>query len=112
MGGLFFWGMKGLLVGMVINTWFCYFVNILLVSKYIGYKWWKQLLDIFPIAAVSLFAALVSYCCSSIMGLDLYPDGVVKVLVYVVVYMGWSVLFKPEAFTFFMTVLPIRKKVK
>ena len=111
-GGLFFWGMKGLLVGMVINTWFCYFVNILLVSKYIGYKWWKQLLDIFPIAAVSLFAALVSYCCSSIMGLDLYPDGVVKVLVYVVVYMGWSVLFKPEAFTFFMTVLPIRKKVK
>ena len=37
-GGLLLFGMKGLLIGVVISEWFSYFVNVGLVSKHIGYK--------------------------------------------------------------------------
>lgn len=111
--GLLIAGMKGLLVGMVINTWFSYAVNIGLVSKYIGYKWWNQLKDIMPVMIVSIVAALVSYGVSMFLNFSLYVDGVVKVCVYAIVYLGWSYFFKPEASKNIKTTLkPLRKKLK
>ena len=108
-GGLVLWGMKGLLVGVVLNTWFSYFVNISLVSKHIGYKWWRQLLDLLPVSLVSIVAALISYCVGYLLKLDMYPDGIVKLIVYVVIYLGWSFIMKPEAFTYFLSILPFKK---
>lgn len=111
--GLLIAGMKGLLVGMVINTWFAYAVNIGLVSKYIGYKWWNQLKDIMPVMIVSIVAALVSYGVSMFFNFSLYVDGIVKVCVYAIVYLGWSFFFKPEASKNIKTTLkPLRKKLK
>lgn len=108
-GGLALWGMKGLLAGMVLNTWFSYFVNIGLVSKYIGYKWWRQILDLMPVAIASIVAAIVSYGCGYLLKLNMYPDGIVKFLVYVIVYMGWSLIFKPDAYNYFLTIIPFEK---
>ena len=108
-GGLALWGMNGLLVGMVFNTWFSYFVNIGLVSKHIGYKWWRQLLDLLPVTIASLTAAAISFFCGKILNLDMYPDGIIKLIVYVIVYMSWSIFFKPEAYTYFLTVVPYER---
>lgn len=111
--GLLAVGMKGLLVGMVINTWFSYAVNIGMVSKYIGYKWWNQIKDIMPVMIVSIVAALVSYGVSMLLNLSMYVDGVVKVCVYAIVYLGWACFFKPEASKNIRTTLnPLRKKLK
>lgn len=99
-GGLTLWGMKGLLCGAVLNNWFAYFVNMGLVSKYIGYKWWYQLQDLFPVTAVSIISAVISFLCINFLGLSLYADGILKLLMYVTIYMGWSLLFKPEAFVY------------
>ena len=107
--GLYFFGMKGLLVGYVIGSWFVLFVNIGLVSKYIGYKWWRQLLDLLPVLAASVIAALISYGCSYLLGLKMYPDGIVRFLVFLVVYLGWSFIFKPEAFTYSLSILPMKR---
>ena len=107
-GGLAIWGMKGLLVGLVLNTWFSYFVNISLVSKHIGYKWWKQLLDLMPVTIASVVAACISFGVGYLLNLNMYPDGIVKFLVYVVIYLGWSFIFKPEAYTYFLTILPFK----
>lgn len=109
-GGMFLWGIKGLLVGMVFNSWFTYFVNIGLVSKHIGYKWWRQLLDIMPVSIASVLSAVVSYMSGYLLNLDMYPDGVLKAIVYVVVYIGWSIIFKPEAYTYFLTIIPERMR--
>ena len=106
--GLLVWGMKGLLAGVVLNTWFSYLVNIFLVSKHIGYKWTQQLLDLLPVALVSTFAAGVSYCVVSLLGLSLYLDGLFKMLVYIIVYLGWSFIFKPESYTYFLSIIPTR----
>ena len=103
--------MKGLLAGVVFNYWFSWFVNIGLVSKYIGYKWYKQVLDILPVTIVSLLAALVSLGVGYLLHLDMYLDGIVKLTVYVILYLGWSLVFKPEAYTYFLTIIPSKLKI-
>ena len=111
--GLLMAGMKGLLVGMVVNTWFSYAVNIGMVSKYIGYNWWNQIKDLMPIMIVSIIAALVSYGVGMLFNFSLYIDGIIKMFVYAVVYLGWSYFFKPEASTYIRTTLiPLKKKLK
>lgn len=104
--GLFTFGMKGLLIGAVLNTWFSYFVNIWLVSKYVGYKWTKQLIDLLPTGLVSIVAAVVSFGVGCFLDMDLYLDGIVKILVYLIIYLGWSFVFKPESYTYFLTIIP------
>ena len=108
--GLIYFGMKGLLAGVIVNYWFSYFVNIGLVSKYVGYKSGRQILDILPIAVVSVIAAAVSYGMGYLLDFNMYLDGIVKFTVFVVIYLGWSLLFKPEAYNYFLTIIP--KKFK
>lgn len=105
-GGLFLFQMKGLLVGYILNNWFSYIVNIGLVSKHIGYKWYQQLLDLVPMAVASVLAAGVSYVVGSLCGLSLYLDGIVKVIVCLGLYLSWSVIFKPESYTYTLSIIP------
>lgn len=109
--GLFFWGMKGLLSGVVINYWFSYFINIGLVSKHIGYKFWTQIRDLLPVAVVSLLAALSSFGVGYLLSLNMYLDGLLKLLLYAVIYLGWSFIFRPEAYTYFLSIIPNKFKL-
>ena len=112
-GGLTVFGMKGLLAGVVFGTWFAYLVNICLVSKYVGYRWTDQLLNILPVAVASVLSALIAYGVGESLNLPMYPDGIVKLLVYVMVYVGWSVLFKPEAYEYFISIIaPLMQKMR
>ena len=106
--GMVFFGMKGLLGGMVFNAWFSYFVNIGLVSKHVGYRFWRQIGDVLPVAIVSIIAALFSYGVGYLLHLDMYPDGLMKFFVYMIIYLGWSFVFKPEAYTYFLTIIPAK----
>ena len=103
--GLICWGMNGLLIGVVLGTWFAYFVNIFLVSKYIGYKWWSQLHDLSSILLVSAISAFVAFGLGNFLNLSVYPDGIIKLLIFALLYLGWSFIFKPEACKYFMTIL-------
>ena len=105
-GGLVLFGMKGLLVGVVFNSWFSYLVNISLVSKYIGYKWTDQLLSILPVTIASFVSAVAAYFVGHLLNLSMYPDGIVKLFVYVMIYLGWSFIFKPEAYKYFLGIIP------
>lgn len=107
-GGLMLYGMKGFLVGVVIYNWFAYFVNIGLVSEYVGYKWYRQLMDFVPVTTASLFTFGICYLIGECLRLSLYYDGTIKIVVYLTTYLGWSLLFKPEAYTYFITIIPNR----
>lgn len=110
-GGLALWQMKGLLCGVILHNWFAYLVNIGLVSKYVGYKWWRQLLHLIPILIVSVVATAISYGVSCLVDLSLYADGLIKFIVFLVVYLGWSFIFKPESFVYYKTsIIPLIKK--
>ncbi len=110
--GLVFYGMKGLLIGMVINYWFAYFINIGMVSKYIGYKWYRQVCDMLPVLIASIMTAVICYLIGICLRLDMYADGGVKLMIYLVLYIGWSVIFKPEAYLYFISVIPDKIKSK
>ena len=105
-GGLLLFGMKGLLAGVIFSNWFSYFVNICLVSKHVGYHFWKQICDLIPVTVASIVAAAIAYGVGYLLHLNLYFDGLVKFFIYVTIYLGWSFLFKPESYTYFITVIP------
>ena len=107
--GLIVWGMWGLLVGKVLSSWFSYFVNISLVSKYVGYKNYQQLKDLSPIFIVTAIALVGGYFGGSAFDLGLYIDGIVKALIFLIVYVGWSIIFKPESYRYTLTVLETLK---
>ena len=107
-GGLVLFGMWGLLIGVVVFNWFCYGVNVGLVSRYIGYSWIQQLMDIFPMALVSGVSAVVSYFAVTSLHLSLYPDGVLKAFILSLLYLAWALLFKPEAYTYALGIIPVR----
>lgn len=111
--GLWLFGMKGLLVGVVLNTWFSYFVNIGLVSRYIGYKWWKQLANLFPILIIAVAIAGICYVTGGILNLSLYADGLMKFTVYVALYVLLSVLVRLEAYQYTLTIVkPVFDRIR
>ncbi len=105
-GGLLISGITGLLWGSVLNCWFSYFVNIRLVSKHIGYKWWQQIKDLAPIFFASSLIATICYFCGLAAGVQMFKDGILKLGLYIVLYLGWSILFKPEAYQFALSAVP------
>ena len=105
--GLYFGGMKGLLICMVINSWQHYIINALLVSKHIGYKVIQQIKDLMPILALSVAALTVSVACGKILILPLYIDAILKGMIYILVYYGGIRIFKIEAYNNFISMLPL-----
>lgn len=106
-GGLFLFDMKGLLVGMVINSWFAYLVNVFLVSKHIGYGFFTQLRDISPIILLAGIAAVVGYLFQMYSPLSMYVNAVITFIIYVLIYLGGSVLFKLDAFQYSKELIPM-----
>ena len=110
--GLIVWGMIGLLIGNVISSWFSYFVDITLVSKHIGYKNYQQLKDLSPIFLISGLSLGVSYLTSNMFELGLYTDGLLKAVVFITIYVCWSIFFKPESYMYTISVLQMLKTKK
>jgi hypothetical protein len=62
-----------------------------------------------PVALVSLVALAVCNV-SVLFHLNMFVEGAIKLLIFLFVYMGWSVFFKPEAYTYTLTLIPERFK--
>lgn len=104
-GGLVEFGMKGLLFAVIFSTWFSYFINISLVSKYIGYKWHAQILSILPVFVASAVSAVIAFIVGEMFNLQIYFEGAVKAITYIAVYSGWSHVFKPESYLYFKGII-------
>ena len=86
-GGLWLWQIQGLLVGMVCSSWFIYIVNAYLVSKHIGYKLQRQLLDLLPIFLLSVIAFVASWTFSQIYTMDVFLSAALKTTFFLGVYL-------------------------
>ena len=95
-GGLALFEMPGLLVGTVLQVWFMYLFNIHLVSKHIGYKWSKQLLDLLPIFLLTLASFTLSFLVNRFLPFNIYVNAVFALLVFIIVYYIGSKLFRFE----------------
>ena len=66
-----------------------------------------------PVLLASLVAAVATYIAGAFCSLPLYADGVLKFILFMALYIGWSGLFRPEAYQLFcVAAKPITKKLK
>ena len=114
-GGLAACGINGLLVGMVLSSWAIYFINAYLVHVYVGYKITGQLLDILPILILSIVVFVAAFCLVLVLpDWNMYTVAVLRTIIYVVLYMGTSILFKMKSYGYMketlLIILSKRKK--
>lgn len=96
-GGLWLWGMKGLLAGMVVTSFVVYLLNAYLVQRYVDYKVLAQLLDLVPVTLLTLAAFGAGYLVQSLAGIDMYTDGAIAAAVFVAVYGTFAWIFRLNA---------------
>ena len=106
-GGLASFGMTGLLVGMVLNSWIAFFINAWLVSKRIGYQMSVQIKDLLPIFILAIASFGVSYLTEFFVNVNLYVDSIAKFLVFITLYFSTSYFFKLDAFAYCKSFIPM-----
>lgn len=105
LAGLYFWGMKGLLVGAVFRSWFVYVVNASLVTYFIGYNIWRQVLDLMPVVLLTIATFAISYLIGHFVGTTLYITAIIEVFSFISIYVTLSVVFKVEAYKLFVDMI-------
>lgn len=108
-GGLLIFGIKGLLWGTVLNQWNSALINMFLVSKHIGYKVRTQLWKLLPTALASVTAFLTSFIICRHLGFGLYLTGGIQLGIFVAVYLGWSLVFKPAPYKALLSIVSSKK---
>lgn len=107
-GGLAAFGMKGLLIGMVMQSWLIYIINAYQVHKHIGYKLSKQFFDLLPTLLLAVASWAVAYGLVFLLPQwNMYVIAVICLLVFVVVYLGGSIIFKMESFRLVKETIPM-----
>lgn len=106
-GGLVFFGMNGLLCGMVLGAWFNYIVNSWLVSKHIGYKMRHQVKDLLPIFLLAILSFVPAIIILQVLNLNLYVGSFLAFMVFVSIYLGASMLLNLDAYSYCKSVIPI-----
>ena len=65
------------------------------------------MLDILPIMLLAVSVAIVGYLFNLFSPLSMYMNAVIVLLLYVLIYVGGSVLFKLEAFQYSKEFVPM-----
>ena len=97
--GLWLYGIYGLLVGSILSSWLIYGINAGIASKYVGYGLKQQIIDLWPILAISSIAFLTAYITSSCFGYGVYTNGLIRLVVFIAVYLLGSIIFRLNAYT-------------
>lgn len=107
-GGLVAFGIKGLLVGIVIQSWLVYLINVFQVHKYIGYNFFEQMKDLLPILALAFASwAVANYLAFVLPNCNMYVLGFMRLIFFLAVYLGISVLLKMESFRYMKDNVPL-----
>ncbi len=95
--GLLVWGIKGMLIGMVMKSWLIYIVNASLVSYHIGYKLKTQFFDLLPIMLIAIGSFIFAGLIGKILSLGMYSNAIIIFFVFSLLYLGTAKFLKLEA---------------
>ena len=92
--GMYIGGIKGILWGMTISSYFICFYNSVLVRKYIGYSLIRQFMDLLPIIVINVISYILAYMLNSIIqdGSIVLYAGVFAT--YIISYIFLSLVFR------------------
>lgn len=111
--GFFFWGIKGMLVGMVCSSWCVYLINAGLVSYYIGYKFRQQIGELMQVLILALISFAAAYMSTYYLDINMYIEGFIRCITYGICYCLISFAFKMESYCDFMEVASLYiKKIR
>lgn len=96
--GLVLGGIWGMIVGTVLQGWFSYFINIALVSKYVGYKFNHQLMDILPTLILSVVCFSLTFITAKFIDSEMYINAIAAFVQFLSMYILLAYVFKMEAF--------------
>lgn len=89
-----YWGIIGLLYGMVCSFYFTFIVNALVATPTTGYTIFQQLKDVFPILVISIISAVLSYPITELKVFNHITILFLQVIVYVICYLCISKIMK------------------
>lgn len=101
--GLFF-GVKGILWGMVLGMYVTYVVNVMIASKITNYTLLGQIKDMVPVLACAIISSGVAlYFSSGITSLFLHM--IFSILIYLMVYMLLSLVLSREIMNLLFSII-------
>lgn len=100
--GITIGGMYGLLWACVAGAWSVYFINAYLVSKHIGYAFYKQLLDILPFIIISLIIGFTVYFIGSLLPWNMFTVAILELILCVMLYLLVSKTLRIEAYHYLL----------
>lgn len=103
--GLFVWGIKGMLIGMVMKSWLIYIVNAALVHKYIGYTIWTQFKDLTPTMINAILSYVLAKLLGGVLSLNMYLEAVIELVFFSVMYFCLSYLFNRVSYNYLKELL-------
>lgn len=103
--GILLAGMPGLLWGCVLGAWSVYLINSFLVSKFIGYTFLEQILDILPFILISISIGGVVYFIGSLMPWNMYFVALLEVAICVSLYWLVARLLNIEVYNYLCNLL-------
>lgn len=99
--GLAAFGIKGLLIGMVMQSWIIYLINAYQVHKYIGYSIVIQLFDLLPIMILVLVSWSIAYVIGFIFSdCHIYILSIIRFFIFVMIYLGGSFILNMQSFRY------------
>ena len=92
-----YWGVCGILWGMVAGFYFTAIVNALVATKTTGYSLTRQVLDALPTLAIAIVAAGGTAAIGRLLHLHDFPTLLILSLAYLILYIGLAKLLRrPE----------------
>ena len=101
LGGFVLDGIWGIIVGTVIQGWLSYFINVALVSKYVGYKFGQQMMNLLPTLLISIVCFFLTFLTARLVDCGMYINAIVAFVQYLGMYILLAYVFKMEAFIIF-----------
>ena len=97
-GGLYFWKLNGLLVGVVMGSYVIYIVNAYLVHKYIRYTLGRQMRDLLPVIIITAISGIMAYVIGKQISGHIYFVAAIQALAFLIIYLTLSIVLKLSAF--------------
>ena len=103
--GIFLAGMPGLLWSCVLGSWSVYFINAYLVSKHIGYTFYRQILDLLPFILMAVTIGALVYIVGFFLPWDMYLVAFIEVILCLLLYWLSSCIFHIDAYYYLLDIV-------
>jgi teichuronic acid exporter len=100
-----FWGIKVLIVGMLVNTCIAYYLNSYWSGKFIGYSTYQQIKDILPSFCLALSVSIIVYLTGQYLSIPSLPKLILQVVFGACLTIGISELLRMEDYKYLKDII-------